>query len=60
MKVAVVGNRIFDLGAAWFLNRKHDGRLFEKRAGPSVHTNTIVHDMDGCELFLARSGRGGR
>ena len=60
MKVAVVGSRIFDVVAAWLLNRKHEVRLFEKRARLGGRTNTIICDLDGCELFLAHSGRGGR
>mgnify|MGYP001816711084 FL=1 len=60
MKVAVVGSRNLDLGAAWLLSRMRDVDLFEKRARLGRLINAIVCGMDGCELFLAHSGRGGR
>lgn len=50
MKIAVIGSGISGLGAAYYLQKKHEVTVFEKNNYPGGHVNTIeVETADGIQ-----------
>ena len=44
MRIAIIGSGISGLAAGWYLSRKHEVSLFEKKPRLGGHTNTVLVD----------------
>ncbi len=51
-KLAIVGTGIAGMAAAWFLNDKYDITIFEKNNYIGGHTNTLIVNENGKDVFV--------